>query len=54
MIGEVNNSPYKIDWQVPSQFQNKAIAVTTHITQKDGSTIKDPGGWREGIIILSE
>lgn len=54
MIGQSATSPYKFDWQIPPQFQNKAIAITTHITQIDGSTIKDPGGWREGIIILSQ
>ena len=54
MIGEVNTAPYVLDWQIPAEFQNKAIAVTTHIYQKDGNIIKDPGGWREGIIILSE
>ncbi|MCR4324650.1 MAG: Ig-like domain-containing protein [Candidatus Curtissbacteria bacterium] len=54
MIGKVQKSPYKLDWQIPPQFENKAIAITSHILQKDGNVIKDPGGWREGIIILSE
>ena len=54
MIGEVNTAPYVLDWQIPAEFQNKAIAVTTHIYQKDGDIVKDPGGWREGIIILAE
>lgn len=54
MIGEVSKSPYKIDWQIPGNFQNKAIALTTHINTIDGKVIKDPGGWREGIIILSQ
>lgn len=54
MIGEVQSAPYKLDWQIPTQFQNKAIAVTSHILQKNGQLIKDPGGWREGIIILSD
>ena len=53
MIGEVQSVPYKLDWQIPTQFQNKAIALTFHILQKDGIIIKDPGGWREGIIILT-
>lgn len=53
MIGEIKSAPYKFDWQIPAEFQNKAIAVTAHIIQKDGNTIKDPGGWREGIIILT-
>jgi len=53
MIGEVKSAPYKLDWQIPQSFGNKAIAVTSHIYQKDGQLIKDPGGWREGIIILS-
>lgn len=54
IIGEVSSAAYKLDWQIPAEFQNKAIALTSHIIQKDGNTIKDPGGWREGIIILSE
>lgn len=54
MIGEVASAPYKLHWSIPSQFQNKAIAITSHITQEDGQVIKDPGGWREGIIILSQ
>ena len=54
MIGEVKTAPFVLDWQIPTEFQNKAIAVTTHIYQKDGDIIKDPGGWREGIIILAE
>ena len=54
MIGEVKSAPYKLDWQIPSSYQNKSIAITSHIYQKDGQLIKDPGGWREGIIILSD
>ena len=54
MIGEASSAPYKLDLQIPPEFQNKAIAVTTHIDQNDGNIIKDPGGWREGIIILSQ
>lgn len=54
MIGEVSTSPFKLDWQIPPDFQNKAIAITTHIITTDGSDIKDPGGWREGIVLLSE
>lgn len=54
MIGEAQSAPYKLDWQIPSEFQNKAVALTSHIYQKDGNIIKDPGGWREGIIILSQ
>jgi hypothetical protein len=53
MIGEVEKQPYKIDWQIPSEFQNKSIAITAHIYQKGGNIVKDPGGWREGIIILA-
>lgn len=53
MIGEVTSAPYKLDWQIPANYQNKAIVVTSHILQKDGNIIKDPGGWREGIIILT-
>lgn len=54
MIGEVTSAPYKLDWLVSANFQNKAIAITSHIYEKDGQVIKDPGGWREGIIILSQ
>jgi len=54
MIGEVKTAPFILDWQIPTEFENKAIAITTHIYQKDGNIIKDPGGWREGIIILSQ
>lgn len=52
-IGEVSSNPYELGWQIPDTFKNKAIAITAHIYQKDGNIIKDPGGWREGIIILS-
>ena len=54
MIGEANRSPFILDWQIPTEFENQAIAITTHIYKKDGSIIKDPGGWREGIIILTQ
>lgn len=54
MIGEVAQAPYDLTWQIPASFQNKSIAITSHIYQKDGNVIKDPGGWREGIIILSQ
>lgn len=54
MIGEVTQAPYKLDWQIPESFQNKAIALTSHIYEKGGNIIKDPGGWREGIIILGQ
>ena len=54
VIGEKDSEPYTLDWQIPPGFQNKAIAITSHIFQKDGNIIKDPGGWREGIIILSQ
>ena len=54
MIGEVKTPPFILDWQIPTEFENKAIAITTHIYQKDGNIIKDPGGWREGIIIISQ
>ena len=53
MIGEATTPPFTLNWQIPDQFQNKAVALTTHIYNKDGTVIKDPGGWREGIIILS-
>ena len=54
VIGEVENAPYNLNWQIPESFQNKAIAITSHIITRDDQIIKDPGGWREGIIILSE
>ncbi len=54
MIGEVLSTPYNLDWQIPDNFKNKAIAITAHIYQKDGNIIKDPGGWHEGIIILAQ
>ena len=54
VIGEVENSPYNLNWQIPESFQNKAIAITSHIITRDDQIIKDPGGWGEGIIILSE
>lgn len=54
MIGEIQSSPFDFNWQIPADFANKAIALTAHIYQKDGTIIKDPGGWREGIVILSQ
>lgn len=54
MIGEVESEPFRLNWQVPTEFQNKAVAITSHIYTRDGEIIKDPGGWREGIIILSQ
>lgn len=54
MAGEVTTSPYKLDWQIPAEFKNKAVAITAHIITKDAKDIKDPGGWREGIIIISQ
>ncbi|MEX2027963.1 MAG: Ig-like domain-containing protein [Candidatus Curtissbacteria bacterium] len=53
-IGEATSWPYKIEWQVPASYQNKAIVLTSHIYLKDSKIIKDSGGWREGIIILSQ
>lgn len=53
-IGEVAAAPYKFEWTPPANFQNKAIALTSHIYKKNGEIIKDPGGWQEGIILLSE
>lgn len=54
MIGEVTQAPYDLTWQIPANFQNKAVAITSHIYQTDSTIIKDPGGWREGIMILSQ
>ena len=54
MIGEVQSAPFKLDWSIPKEFKNKAVAITSHIYTKDGNIVKDPGGWREGVIILSD
>lgn len=54
MIGAVASAPYQLDWSIPESFQNKAIALTVHLYTQDGKLIKDPGGWREGIIILNQ
>lgn len=54
VIGEATQEPFTLNWQIPQSFQNKAIAITTHITTQNGQIIKDPGGWREGIIILNQ
>src|SRR3989344_1942933 len=51
MIGEAAQLPFKLEWSIPPDFKNKAIAITSHIYTNDGNIIKDPGGWREGIII---
>ena len=53
IIGESLSSPYKIDWQIPGSYKNKAIALTTHIFTSDNQEIKDPTAWRESIIILN-
>lgn len=53
VIGEVSSNPYVLNWSIPAEYQDKAIALTTHIYTEDGNIIKDPGGWREGIILLS-
>ena len=53
VIGEKVSAPFTLNWQIPASFQNKAIAITSHIYTRDDQIIKDPGGWREGIIILS-
>ncbi len=54
MIGDASSAPYRFEWKVPDEFQNKAVAITSHIFTKDGKEIKDPGGWREGVILLSQ
>jgi hypothetical protein len=54
MVGEDESAPYTLEWSIPADTQNKAIAVTTHIFTKDGKEITDPGGWREGVILLSQ
>ena len=54
MIGEDTSSPFSLEWAIPADTQNKAVAVTTHIFTKDGKEITDPGGWREGVILLSQ
>lgn len=53
VIGEDDTPPYRIEWQIPASFRNKAVAITTHVIDKKGQTTQDPGGWREGIIILN-
>lgn len=54
MIADDDSPPFQIEWSIPASYQNKAIAITSHLYLKDGQIIKDPGGWREGIIVLSE
>lgn len=54
VIGEVESAPFKFNWQIPQEFQNKAVAITAHVYLKDGNVVNDPGGWREGIIILNQ
>lgn len=53
MIGEVQSAPFFLDWEIPDSYRNKAIVITSHLYYKDGTIIKDPGGWREGLILLS-
>src|SRR4030042_2144119 len=45
MVGEITKEPYSYNWQIPQDYKNKAIAITSHIYEKDGNIIKDPGGW---------
>lgn len=54
IIGEVAQAPFKFDWNIPPNYQNKAIVITSHVYDKNGAVTKDPGGWREGIIIFSQ
>lgn len=54
IVGEDDSAPYQIDWEIPQIYRGKAVAVTTNVLTKDGATVKDPGGWREGIIILPQ
>lgn len=53
IIGEATSQPFKLEWLIPENYKNKAVAITSHIYTQDGKVIKDPGGWREGIIILT-
>ena len=53
-VGEDMEAPFALDWQIPSSYQNKSIAITTHVYGKNGEIAKDLGGWREGIIILQQ
>lgn len=52
MIGKDEEAPFRVEWQIPSTYRNKAVAITSHLYDKEGKDIADPGGWREGIIIL--
>lgn len=54
IIGEIEQPPFIFNWEIPVSFQNKSIAITSHIITNDDQIIKDPGGWREGIILLSD
>lgn len=54
MIGEDEEAPFRVEWEMPSSYRNKAVAITSHIYDKEGNKIQDPGGWREGIIILND
>lgn len=53
IIGQDQDAPFGLEWQIPASYQNKSIAITTHVIGKKGETLNDPGGWREGIIILN-
>lgn len=52
-IGEVKSAPFRLDWQIPDSMRNKAIIITSHIYGDSDKILRDPGGWREGIIILN-
>ncbi len=53
VIGEDESLPFEVEWTIPQKYINKAIVITSHVFDKNGKVTKDPGGWREGIIILS-
>lgn len=53
IISEDTAFPFELDWQIPPSYRNKSVAITTNVFGKNGEIAKDPGGWREGIIILS-
>lgn len=37
VIGESSTAPYQLNWQIPQNYQNKAVAITSHIFTKDGN-----------------
>jgi len=54
IIGEDSDSPFELEWQIPESYRNKSVAITANVFLRNGQVVKDPGGWREGIIILNQ